>query len=103
MLEVYLNYPNAQVTVHRNIACPSIRQMGKAGQRRVRIDGSALARELGKFRGDHQFGSTAARNDMWVTLDLGDGRDEEEAVDRIVAALRARYEPFRNANVEKHC
>ena len=36
MLEVYLNYPNALVTVPGNMACPSIRQMGKAEQRRVR-------------------------------------------------------------------
>lgn len=103
MLEVYLNYPNAKVTVHGNMACRTIRQMDKAGQRRIRIDRTALERELGRFRGDHEFGSTAARNDMWVTLDLADARDERQVVTRIVAALGVQYGPFRNADVERHC
>ena len=103
MLEVYLNYPNSQVTVHGNMACRSIRQMSKARQRRVRINPRTLQRELRRFGGEHEFGSTAARNDMWVTVDLGDARAEEQAVERMVAALRARYAPFGNADVVRHC
>ena len=40
---------------------------------------------------------------MWVTVDLGDARAEEQTVERMVAALRARYAPFGNADVVGHC
>ena len=103
MLEVYLNYPNARVTVHRNMECGSIRQMDKARQRRVRINDTTRERELRRFQREHAFGANAAINDMWVTLDLGNVRDEQRFVKCIVSALGRRYGRFQRVDVDTHC
>ena len=103
MLEVYLNYPNSKVTVHGDMACGSIRQRGKTGQRRVTVDRDTLDRELRRFAAEHGFGSTAAKNDMWVRLDFGNVVEEERTLGRIVETLGVRYTPFREADLERHC
>ena len=103
MLNAYLNYPNSRVTIHRVAACPTIGQMRKPGQRRVRIDVASRATEMAKFDGVHRFGARAEVNDMWVVLDLGNPREEAETVADIKRALGRRYIPFRDARVETHC
>ena len=103
MLNVYLNYPNSKVTVHREAGCPTIRQMRKPGQRQVRIDVGSRAKELARFEAAHRFASRAKYNDMWVVIDLGSAEEEDRAVEDIWRALARRYESFHQARVERHC
>ena len=103
MLNVYLNYPNSKVTVHGEATCSTIRQMRKPGQRQVRIDEGSREQELAQFEAAHRFASRAKYNDMWVVVDLASQREEDLVVENIRRALARRYEPFREARVEKHC
>ena len=103
MLQAYLNYPNSKVTVHGEASCRNIRQTRKPAQRHIHIDRESLEAELARFRGEHGFGSTAAQNDMWVTVDLADPQEEGRVLGRIRKMLGNRYKPFHDAQVERHC
>ncbi len=104
MLRAYINYPNAQVTVHRDGNCPSVRQQGKEGQRSVRLNASTLSMELGKFSGrTYRFASEAEHNDMWIEVDFGDENFELAVVDHVRWLLALHYKPFVNLRVSEHC
>lgn len=102
MLQLYLNYPNSKISVHTDPTCGHIRQMGKPDQRQLRLVEESLEAQLAEFS-EHGFASTAALNDMWVTIDLGDARMEENVLARISRTLGDRYAPFRDATVDWHC
>ena len=104
MLKAYINYPNAQVTVHRDLNCTSVRQQDKAGQRSVRLNGSNLSMELSKFSNrTYHFASETEHNDMWIEVDFGDENFELAVVDHIRWRLAVHYKPFVNARVSEHC
>ncbi len=77
--------------------------MRKPGQRQVRIDEVSRERELTQFEEGHRFASSAKYNDMWIVVELASPQGEERAVADVRQALARRYEPFRDASVERHC
>ena len=103
MLQAYLNYPNSRVSIHGDAECREIEKMQKPEQRRVNIDRQSVERELARFKEAHDFASTAPLNDMWVIVDLGSEHEEQRVLERIKAALDARYVPFRHASLKRHC
>ena len=103
MLQVYLNYPNSKVSVHSDEACGNIKQMRKAEQRHVHIKRESLSIELGRFEKEYSFASEAARNDMWITVEMQDYSFEVCITAYIKKILSLRYKRFRDADIEKHC
>ncbi len=103
MLSVYLNYPNSIVSVHGDASCATIGQMGKVGQRHVRIDARSRVGEMARFAGSYRFASKAELNDMWVVVSLANRAEEERVVVEIKQTLGRRYGPFLDAQVEWHC
>jgi hypothetical protein len=104
MLRAYINYPNAQVTVHRESTCASVRQQKKEGQRTVRLNVRTLSSELGKFSDKaYRFASEADLNDMWLEVDLNDEKFERAVVDYVRSLLAQNYTPFTGVKVSGHC
>ena len=90
MLQTYLNYPNSRVSVHGDATCREIEKMRNPEQRHMNIDQGSVELELARFKGTHDFASTAPLNDMWVTVDLASLHEEQRILERIKAALDAR-------------
>ena len=103
MLQAYLNYPNSKISIHSDRACGNIMQMRKVKQRIVCINRESLSIELTRFEEEHKFASEAARNDMWVTVDMNDHPFEVCVIAYIKKILGSRYRRFRNAEIEQHC
>lgn|SRR5690606_34614954 len=104
MLRAYINYPNAQVTVHTDSSCLSVRQQKKEGQRTVRLSVRSLSSELGKFSDKaYRFASEADFNDMWLEVDFNDQNFEHAVVDYVRWLLAQHYRPFAGAKVTEHC
>jgi hypothetical protein len=104
VLRAYLNYPNAKVSVHGDLACGHIEQAHKLEQRSISLRHGTLGAELARFvGGEHQFASHSGANDMWLDVEFGDPEFEEAMVRHIHRLLAARYKPFQNCVVERHC
>ena len=104
MLRAYVNYPNAQVTIHREGSCASVRQRNKEGQRTVRLNIRALSSELGKFSDKaYRFASEADLNDMWLELDFKDEKFERAVFEYLRLLLAQHYKPFAGVKVSEHC
>ena len=104
MLSAYINYPNAQVTVHRDSSCATVRQRNKQGQRTVRLNIRSLSSELGHFSDKtYRFASEADLNDMWLELDFRDAHFERALLDYVRLLLAQHYKPFATARVGEHC
>lgn len=104
MLRAYVNYPNAKVSMHRDRFCGHIERAHKLGQRSINLRHGNLDSELARFiDGGHQFASHAGANDMWLDVELSDPDFEEALVCHIHRLLAARYKPFQNCRVERHC
>lgn len=104
MLRAYINYPNAQVTVHTDSSCASVRQQKKEGQRTVRLSVRSLSSELGKFSDKaYRFASEADFNDMWLEVDFNDQNFERAVVDYVRLLLAQHYKPFAGVKVTGHC
>ncbi len=100
MTIAYFSYPTSSVTVHNDPKCRHIRLHRKEGQRSVSMNLVNLSRELGHFDSkDHQFGSIAAVNDMWLEVQCGDPEFDLAVTHLVRRILGKRYKPFREANV----
>lgn len=104
MLTVYVNYPNARVTLHADPSCEFIRATGKSGQRTVRIDPRSISDELLKFGSKHYaFASHSASNDMWLEIDFDDHEFERAVLQYVLRQLGRHYAPFSSALIQNHC
>ena len=104
MTKAYLNYPNPHITLHRNPLCGAVQQMGKSGQRYVRIDTLTISGELQRFQSKHySFAAHAGANDMWIEVDFADADFERALIDYIRRLLGRHYSPFGGAPVSTHC
>jgi len=54
VLRAYLNYPNARISIHRDLGCARIGQGQKAGQRTITLRPDTLA-SVGLTRFGRQF------------------------------------------------
>jgi hypothetical protein len=91
MIIAYINYPNSRFIIHKRDDCSAIRQHGKSNQRVLQINESNLSQELLKFEKGYKFLPCAAFNDMWLHIELGDPRYEEETILHIHKVLSKRY------------
>lgn len=104
MRNVYINYPNARISVHSDPNCAVVRSHHKEGQRIININPHTEAHELRRFDEEqHRFASEADFNDMWVIIDYADDSIEDDVVNHIWRALANRYTPFRGIDIEEHC
>lgn len=100
MLNVYLNYPNSAITIHRDPACAQIRSHRKQNQRSLKVDLDSVGDVLKDFIGGrHVFASAAANNDMWLEITCGDEQLGLDVVAFIQRTLAERYSPFRSATI----
>lgn len=103
MLIAYLNYPNRQVTLHRDAGCSEISKNLKAGQRNLQINAANVDRVFDELA-DFRFASVSDFNDVWFTIDFGNDAGHEEAVVRDAArVLSRRYGRLREIPVDTHC
>ncbi|MDD9815293.1 MAG: hypothetical protein OXU31_04845 [Gammaproteobacteria bacterium] len=102
MLTVYFNYPNSYISIHGNSDCGEIPYVPKPNQREVDIHSKNVDTALQRFN-EYRFGATAERNDMWVSVCLGDMASEMEVINKIKKILGGRYKPFRDAKISRHC
>jgi len=104
MTHAYINYPNPHITVHRQVACRDIGKMGKAGQRRIRIDNASVSHEFGQFtKQAYRFMADASANDMWLEIEFNDSAFELAVVEHVRLLIAARYSPFSVVSIEAHC
>ena len=103
MLRVYINYPNAKISLHGDNTCGHIQQARKRQQRSVQITDKNLERELHRFKAKYyRFGASAEVNDMWLDIHF-DPEKNLEIVHRIHEHLKRGYGPFRRCRPVKHC
>ncbi len=104
MIHAYINYPNTQMTKHRDAACSSIQQSNKPAQRVSRIDLDRLSSELVKFADkSYEFASTPALSDIWLEIDLSDVSFETAVAEYILKLISRHYAPMRNSKPTTHC
>lgn len=102
MLTVYFNYPNSYISIHGDRYCGEIPDDPKPNHREVDIDLSNVDDELERLY-QHPFGSTVAKNDMWVRVNFGDEAAEKAIINKIQKILGRRYKPFREPEISRHC
>ncbi len=104
MIHAYINYPNTQMTKHRDSGCSNIRQSNKAKQRVSHIDLHRLSSELVKFADkSYEFASTPAQNDIWLEIDLSDISFETAVAEYILKLISRHYAPMRRVKPTTHC
>ena len=104
MLAVYINYPNPLISVHQDTACANIGKMSKPGQRKLRLDVGTLSTELLKFQHkEYRFAADATLNDMWLEIDFGDRRFEEEVLRYVQMLIGSHYRPLKGVEPQVHC
>src|SRR5437899_5571731 len=104
MLKIYVNYPNAKVSVHRDPSCGAIQKMAKPGQRLVRIDPTSISAELQRFRAKgYTFAANPAGNDMWLGTDFGDTDFEAAVIAYVHRIIGKHYSRLAQVAIENHC
>ena len=103
-MQVYLNYSNPHITIHKDNTCGQIHMHHKTEQRRVHINPVALRFVLSDFISDkYMFKSERLFNDLWLDITLDTPEQEVGFVHVIQAIIGQRYSPFSEAPVKEHC
>lgn len=97
MTTVYINSPTALFSVAQ-VPLSRRRWRNLPDQRTVRLNRENLNAFVTDCQlGRHHFTAQAGLNDMWIELDLGDLRAEDEALHQIQQALGTHFKRIRNA------
>lgn len=103
-MQVYLNYPNPHITIHKESTCGQIHMHHKPEQRRVHINPVTLRFVLTDFLNDkYMFKAERLFNDLWLDITLDTPEQEVGLVHVIQAIIGQRYSPFSDAPVKEHC
>jgi hypothetical protein len=103
-MQVYMNYPNAHITIHEDESCPLVRMHEKEQQRRVKIRPDNREVALSEFEHQHyEFRAEKALNDLWLDVALGSREAEIGLVREIQRILGRRYSRLASAMVNVHC
>ncbi len=103
-MQVYLNYPNPHITIHKDASCGQIHMHHKQGQRRINVNAVTLRFVLADFINDkYAFKAEKLFNDLWLDISLDTPEQETGLVHVIQAILGQRYSPFSDAPVSVHC
>jgi len=104
MINVYINYPNPHIAIHRDPTCGTIRQHNKSQQRIFNINPSSLGDILIKFINQEvPFAPQAGINDLWLDINLSNEEQERSVVVVIQALIGQRYGPLANVIINNHC
>ena len=104
MINVYVNYPNARLTVHTKLSCAEIGKMKKPGQRAETITEASFSTMVPKLASkSFQFGANAPLNDLWLQIDFDDAEFEQAVAGHLLRQFAKRYNPFKGASIKKHC
>lgn len=103
-MQVYLNYSNPHITIHKDNTCGQIHMHHKPEQRRVHINPVTLRFVLNDFLNDrYMFKAKRLFNDLWLDISLDTPEQEVGLVHVIQAIIGQRYSPFSDASVKEHC
>lgn len=103
MINVYINYPNAHMTIHRESDCNSIRMNEKEGQRIVQIHRKNLSKVIKRFRKqEYKFAAHKEKNDLWMQIDFENYEFELAVAKYLFSILQTFYKPFRDVVPKEH-
>jgi hypothetical protein len=103
-MQVYINYPNPHITIHKNTSCRQIQKQQKDEQRHIKIRITNLDDVLTKFiNEDYEFRSEKLYNDLWLDISLDNYELEIGVLRTIQAIIGQRYKPLSNAPITIHC
>jgi len=103
-MNVYINYPNPNFTIHNNQQCSEIQKNNKPNQRIITVSNENLGQVLTQFiNNQHTFSSTAPQNDLWFDVNLSSTQQNIGFVFMVQAILGMQYPPLSNAPVTFHC
>ncbi len=103
-MNVYINYPNPHITIHKNASCGQIQSHQKSGQRLVKVSAVTLKNVLSSFINDaYDFKAEAQWNDLWLDISLSTPEQEIGFVHVIQAVLGQRYNLLSTAPIYVHC
>ena len=103
-MKAYVNYPNPHVTLHGDLKCLEIGKMQKAQQRAVTINRASFTQAINQLTSkSFQLGAQAQINDVWLSIEFGDGEFEEAVAKYACRLLGERYSPLKVAPIKKHC
>ena len=103
-MQVYINYPNPHITIHKDLSCQQVGMHKKQEQRIIKVNLENLKTVLSQFiNDDFDFKSEAKWNDLWLEISLSTSEQEMGFVHIIQAILGQRYKPLGNAPVSIHC
>jgi hypothetical protein len=103
-MQVYINYPNPHITIHKNASCRQIKKQQKDEQRHIKVRITNLDDVLTKFiNEDYEFKSEKLYNDLWLDISLDNYELEIGVLRTIQAIIGQRYKPLSNAPITIHC
>jgi len=103
-MQVYLNYPNPHITIHKDASCGQIHMHEKEDQRRISINMVTLRFVLTDFLNDkYIFKAEKQFNDLWLNINLDTPEQEMGLVHVIQAIIGQCYSPISDAPVKEHC
>jgi len=103
-MQVYLNYPNPHITIHKDASCGQIHMHKKQDQRHISVNSITLRFVLNDFINDkYIFKAEKQFNDLWLEISLDTPEQEMGLVYVIQAIIGQRYSPFSDAPVSVHC
>ena len=103
-MQVYINYPNPHITIHKDLSCKQIQMHKKSGQRIVKVSPGTLKNVLSQFINDaYDFKSESQWNDLWLDISLSRSEQEIGIIHVIQAILGERYKPLDSAPINEHC
>ena len=105
MIKTYINYPREEphITLHNDVACKTVGQHHKKGQRIVQLDIASLSIELKHFKSKHyRFASDSRINDMLLEIDFSDQDFECAVVKYIKRLLTKHYKRFGRYDIKQH-
>ena len=104
MIQVYINYPNPHMTIHKNNNDPVIQAHNAPLQRKKNVTPSSLESVIEDFCSPmFVFRAEQGFNDVWLKIDFGDVNFEIEVAKYLFKILGKRYTPLRGAEIIEHC
>ena len=104
MIHVYVNYPNAAITIHSYASCASIRKHQRQGQRYRAVTKSNAKVFLSAFEQRKlPFAAEPGPKDIWLEINLDTPEQEEAVVHIFQVLIGRRYGPVASAPARVHC
>jgi uncharacterized protein (UPF0297 family) len=104
MINVYVNYPNSSICIHKDAGCNQIRKNDKDKARVSVITPDTYEKEKRKFQTKvYRLTSAPGYNGIWLEIDFGDLSKDKDILNQIQEVLRSLYTGFRNKEINEHC